>query len=128
MTRENKIYKCDKCNNIIMMIKDKDIPIICCGQQMRELIPSVDDNSKDKHLSEIEFIKNTLKVKISKDRYPESEHHNIEWIYIETTDGEQLKYFKKDKEPELDFALTNGDHPVKIYAYCRKHGLIQLEQ
>lgn len=128
MTKENKIYKCDKCNNIIMMIKDKDIPIICCGQQMRELVPTVNDSAKDKHLSEIEFIKNTLKVKISKERYPETEQHNIDWVYVETTDGAQLKYFKKDKEPELDFALTNGDHPVKIYAYCNKHGLIQLEQ
>lgn len=125
--KENKFYECNNYKTIIRMIADEDIPVVCNGQQMREMIPNVDDGSKEKHVPQLEFINNVLKVKIGSVNHPMEEKHSIKWVYMISRDGEQLKYLKKNGAPEVDFALTNGDHPVKVYAFCNLHGLWKAE-
>ena len=36
---KQKLFKCEHCGNIIMMIKDAGVPVMCCGQKMTELVP-----------------------------------------------------------------------------------------
>ena len=33
---EVKYYVCNHCGNIIEMVKDKGVPVICCGEAMQE--------------------------------------------------------------------------------------------
>ena len=36
---EMKFYKCAHCGQIIAKVKDKNVPVICCGEPMQEMIP-----------------------------------------------------------------------------------------
>ena len=36
---EQKFYICEHCGNIIAKVKDSGVPVMCCGQQMKEIIP-----------------------------------------------------------------------------------------
>ena len=36
---EQKFYICEHCGNIIAMVKNKGVPVMCCGQKMTEIIP-----------------------------------------------------------------------------------------
>ena len=125
--RANKFYTCDKCNNLVKVIADKGSPVVCCGNTMRELIPNTTDASQEKHVPEIDFAKNILRVKVGNVSHPMVEEHSIEWVYIESTQGDQFKPLKINKDPEVDFALVNGDKPTKVYAYCNLHGLWETE-
>lgn len=125
--KENKFYICEKCGNIIRMIDDKGIPLVCCGNKMNELVPNTVDASHEKHIPQVDYSGNTLKVKVGSTTHPMESAHSIEWVYIETIEGDQCKRLKLDKEPETEFALVNGDKPIKVYAYCNLHGLWAVE-
>lgn len=35
-----KFLKCMHCGNIVGMIEDKGVPVVCCGDNMTELVPN----------------------------------------------------------------------------------------
>ena len=37
---EQKFYICEHCGNIIAKVKDAGVPVMCCGQPMKEIVPS----------------------------------------------------------------------------------------
>ena len=45
---EVKYYVCNHCGNIIEMVKDKGVPVICCGEAMHELKAGVTDAAVEK--------------------------------------------------------------------------------
>ncbi len=47
---EVKYYVCNNCGNIIEMVKDKGVPVICCGEAMHELKAGVTDAAVEKHV------------------------------------------------------------------------------
>ncbi len=125
--KENKFYVCDKWGNMIRMIVDKGVPIVCCGNTMRELIPNNVDASHEKHIPQIDFARNTLRVKVGNISHPMESAHSIEWVYAVTSEGEQFKRLRVNRDLEVEFALVNGDKPIKVYSYCNLHGLWQSE-
>ena len=40
---EMKFYRCEHCGNIIAMVKNKGVPVMCCGQKMTEIVPGTTD-------------------------------------------------------------------------------------
>jgi len=125
--KENKFHICDKCGNIIRMVVDSGIPVVCCGKTMRELVPNTVEASHEKHIPEIDFARNILRVKVGNVSHPMESEHSIEWVYVVTSEGEQYKRLRLDKDPETEFALVNGDKPIKVFAYCNLHGLWGVE-
>ena len=49
--------------------------------------------------------------------------HYIEWIALETKQGNQRKALKPGEEPKACFAVCEGDEVVAVYAYCNLHSL-----
>ena len=47
---EQKFLRCEHCGNIVAMVKDKGVPMMCCGQKMKEIIPGTTDASVEKHV------------------------------------------------------------------------------
>ena len=45
-----KFYRCRHCGNVIMKVVDSKVPVVCCGEQMQELIPNTVDASGEKHV------------------------------------------------------------------------------
>ena len=52
---EMKFYRCEHCGNIVAMVKDKGVPVMCCGQKMTEIIPGTTDAAAEKHIPVFEI-------------------------------------------------------------------------
>ena len=42
-----KFYKCNHCGNVIEKVVDSQVPVVCCGEKMVELIPNTVDASNE---------------------------------------------------------------------------------
>ncbi len=118
-----KFYVCEHCGNIIAYVKDAGVPVVCCGQKMREIVPGTVDASIEKHLPVITVDGNQVTVSIGAVEHPMVDAHYIEWIALETREGNQRKPLRPDHAPKATFVLTDGDSVVAAYAYCNLHGL-----
>ena len=120
---EQKFYICGHCGKIVALVKDSKVPVMCCGQKMEEIIPGTVEASKEKHIPVYEVEGNIVKVNVGSIDHPMEEVHFIEWVSLQTKEGNQRKALKPGSKPEVKFAMTPGDEVVAVYAYCNLHGL-----
>lgn len=120
---EQKFYICEHCGNIIAVVKDAGVPVMCCGQKMTEIVPNTQEAATEKHLPVWIVEGNKVKVSVGSVAHPMMEAHYIEWISLQTTSGNQRKALKPGDEPEVCFAICEGDEVEAVYAYCNLHGL-----
>ena len=118
-----KFYKCEICGKIVAMVKETPVDTMCCGQAMRELVPGTTDGATEKHVPVYTLDGNTVKVKVGSVEHPMTDAHHIEWIAIETENGNQRKELKPGGKPEATFALVPRDKVKSVYEYCNLHGL-----
>ena len=45
-----KFYLCRQCGNLVNLIHDAGVPLMCCGQKMEALEPNATEASGEKHL------------------------------------------------------------------------------
>lgn len=120
---EQRYFICEHCGNVIAMVKDKGVPVMCCGQKMTELVPGRSDGAAEKHVPVINVDGNTVTVTVGEAAHPMLEVHFIEWISLQTKEGNQRKCLKPGDAPKATFALCEGDEVEAAYAYCNLHGL-----
>ena len=118
-----KFLKCDICGKIVAMVRETAVDTVCCGQPMRELVPGTTDGAAEKHVPVYTGEGNTVKVKVGAAEHPMTEAHRIEWIAIETENGNQRRELKAGDRPEATFALVPYDKVKNVYEYCNLHGL-----
>ena len=119
---EARFYLCEHCGNLIVKIHDSGVPVVCCGEPMKELVPGSVDASREKHVPVVTVNGDTVTVQVGSAPHPMTEQHSIQWIYLQTEHGAQYKRLNPGDEPKVVFAL-NGDKPLTAYAYCNLHGL-----
>ena len=120
---ELKFFRCEHCGNIIEMVEDKGVPVVCCGQRMTELVAGTSDGAREKHVPVYEVKDNIVHVKVGEVAHPMIPEHYIEWIVLQTKNGVQRKELNPGDKPEACFALCDGDEAEAVYAYCNLHGL-----
>jgi len=120
---ETRFQICETCGNIIGMIHDSGVPMMCCGKKMTKLIPGTVEASAEKHIPVPTVDGSTVKVVVGSVLHPMVEEHYITWIYMQTNVGGQRKNLLPGDAPEVTFALAEGEVPVAVYAYCNLHGL-----
>ena len=120
---EMKFYRCKHCGQIIAIVKKTGAKIVCCGEEMEEIIPGSVDASLEKHVPVYEVKGNEVIVKIGSVDHPMIPEHYIEWVAIQTNNGNQRKTLKPNDAPVIKFALGEGDKVEAVYAYCNLHGL-----
>ncbi len=118
-----KFYICQHCGNLISFVQNQEVPVVCCGQEMTELVANTTDAAVEKHVPVIEGDGRCVTVRVSSVAHPMVEKHFIQWIALETKQGNQLKYLHPGETPESAFVLSEGDEAVAAYAYCNLHGL-----
>ena len=116
-------YKCKKCGKVVAMLKGSPCDTMCCGEAMTELTANTTDAAVEKHVPVVTVNGNTVEVNVGSVTHPMEEKHFIEWIALETKNGNQLKNLKPGDAPKAVFALTDGDEVIRAYAYCNLHGL-----
>ena len=122
-----RFFICKHCGNIITMVHNAGVPVVCCGEKMSELVPGSTDAATEKHVPVVEVNGNEVQVKVGSVAHPMEEKHFIQWIYLQTKEGVQSKSLKPHENPEAVFALTAGDKAVAAYEYCNLHGLWKKE-
>ena len=122
-----KLFVCEHCGNIIEYVKDSGVPVMCCGQEMTEVIPGTSDGAQEKHVPVVTVDGNRVCVAVGEVEHPMTEAHFIEWIAIETQKGfQKIKLTHLDK-PRAEFFMTEDDELVAAYEYCNLHGLWKAE-
>lgn len=120
---EMKFYICERCGNIVAKVKDSGVPVMCCGQTMKEIVPGTTDASVEKHVPVYEVRDNKVYVTVGAAEHPMLPQHYIEWIAVQTRQGNQRKALQPGEAPKACFALCEGDEVLAVYAYCNLHSL-----
>ena len=119
---ESRFYVCERCGNLVGMIRESGAPLMCCGQPMTKLEAGTVEASLEKHVPVVSVDGKTVTVKVGSVLHPMVEEHLIEWVYLRTDRGGQRKILAAGDEPVVTFALAD-EKPLEVYAYCNLHGL-----
>ena len=122
-----KFYICRHCGNLIGMIHDAGVPVVCCGEKMEALIPNTVEASGEKHLPVVTVEDGAISVNVGAVDHPMVPEHFIEWVYLQTKKGGCRKGLLPGEEPNVTFCVEEGDEAVAVYAYCNLHGLWMTE-
>lgn len=146
-------FRCSHCKNLVIQESkhtDDEIEIICCGQPVRALIENKQEDLEPEHRPILSitggYDANVATVSIGERAHLMDPSHYIEWVYLYTFEGGQLKFLKPKQEALVIFALAQEDSYVycdrlncmkckfnckrgfRVYAYCNLHGLWTFER
>ncbi len=117
-----KIYRCELCGNIVMMLDDRQVVPHCCGQEMKLLEANTTDATVEKHVPMIIKDGCNVTVHVGETIHPMTDEHFIQFIILETDKSAYIRYLKSNDEPIVDFCL-NDEKLLNVYEYCNIHGL-----
>ena len=118
-----RFFICKECGNLVQMLHDGGIPLVCDGKEMSELAPNTSEGAGEKHMPVVSRSGDIIKVEVGSVYHPMSEEHSIQWIAVETNQGSHIKYLQPGQAPEASFALSQGETVSAVYEYCNLHGL-----
>lgn len=124
--KNQRFFICEVCGNLTELIKDSNMPMTCCGQEMKELLPNTVEAATEKHIPQVSVSGDTVTVQIGSVEHPMTKEHYIEFIYLQTEHGGQRQCLNAGDKPTAVFKLT-GESPLLVYAYCNLHGLWKTE-
>ena len=96
------------------------------GEPQIELAANTEDAAFEKHVPAVEIDGNIVTVTVGEVEHPMLDAHYIQFIYLETEDGGQMKVLAPGEAPKAVFDL-DGSIPVAVYELCNLHGLWKKE-
>ncbi|MFZ2538398.1 MAG: desulfoferrodoxin family protein [Oscillospiraceae bacterium] len=154
---ETLFFRCEKCGNIVALIKSGGGTLVCCGQEMTNLKANSTDAAKEKHVPVLTNEGSKIKVSVGSIAHPMTVEHLIEWIALVTDNKTEIVHLKPGMEPKAEFSYYRGQdeilfagkddeivpncegkpcnfvygdkntNKVVAYAYCNLHGLWKAE-
>ena len=118
-----KFFVCKHCGNMIGLLHDAGVPMMCCGEKMVELVPNTTDAAQEKHVPVATAEGNKVEGNVGSVDHPMHDEHWIEWACLETAKGGNRKALNPGEKPNVVFALTEDEKPIAVYEYCNLHGL-----
>ena len=120
MNNELVIKKCGKCGKVVHLLKENEnVELICCGQNMQEIVANSTDASFEKHVPTYEIVEDEIFVKVN---HPMEKEHYIEWIAQVTPTTQNFVKMYPEQNAQCRFKYVPN---ATIYAYCNKNGLIK---
>jgi len=121
MAEVNKVLRCNTCGNIVEVLHDGKVPVICCGKPMEVLEPKNEGQGMEKHVPVIEKTGNGFKVRVGGTAHPMAKEHFIEFIEVIADGRVYRKQLKPGDAPEAEFCV-NAENVI-AREYCSLHGL-----
>lgn len=122
-----KILKCPVCGNIVEMVEDHGIPLMCCGQKMVELNANTTDAATEKHVPLLSYDNGILTAIVGAVEHPSLQEHYINFIMVEAGERIMRVNLKAGDKPAAKFHLGDYKGMVSVYEYCNLHGLWKAE-
>ena len=122
MAKFQKIYKCERCGNIVDVLHEGPGALVCCGVEMVLMEANSVDAANEKHVPIIEKTENGIIVKVGEVDHPMADEHYIEWIEVINGNYSQKKFLKPGDKPQAEFYVPFNENLV-ARSYCNLHGL-----
>jgi len=120
-----KVVRCAHCGNQAFLLEDAGVPMICCGEEMAELVAGTSDGAHEKHVPFVKIDGNVMQVFVGEVLHPMIPAHYIQWIGVEQGAKTQFVFLEPNEEPKAEFIVEPGDYAV--YEFCNLHGLWKTE-
>ena len=121
MTKQNQVYKCNICGNIVEVLHAGAGELVCCGQPMELLGEKTEDEGHEKHVPVVEKTEIGVMVKVGSIPHPMETEHYIEWIEIIADGRVYRKFLKPGDKPEAEFEIKA--EKIEAREHCNIHGL-----
>lgn len=119
-----KFYRCAHCGNIVELIKDSGVQVVCCGEPMKQLVANTTDAATEKHVPVVEKDGNKVVVTVGSVAHPMTEEHYIQFIVAVTGNGVHRVNLTPSDKPQATF---EAEGVKEVYEYCNLHGLWKAE-
>ena len=121
-----KIMQCAHCGNQVFSLHDGGVPMMCCGEPMKELAAGSTDAALEKHVPAVAVNGTTMQVTVGEVPHPMLAEHFIQWVAVEQGDKVQFARLHPEGEPKAAFTIEPGK-PYTVYEFCNLHGLWKAE-
>lgn len=121
MTKNNEVYKCPLCGNIVEILHTGAGELVCCGQPMVLMSENTVDAAKEKHVPVITKVADGYKVSVGAVPHPMEAKHWIEWIELIADGTVYRQNLNPGEAPEATFFIKADK--VTAREYCNLHGL-----
>ena len=115
-----RLFKCEICGNFVELLKDGGGTLVCCGQDMTEVLLSTEETTYEKHIPVVTKDGNKLTVQVGSTIHPMTEAHYIEWIAVVEGSKITKKNLNPNEQPIVEFDVDSDTY--EVYAYCNLHG------
>ncbi len=116
------VFKCAVCGNVVELLHVGDGTLVCCGQDMEQMVEKTADQTTEKHVPIIEKVENGYKVTVGSTLHPMTDAHFIEWIEL-TADGVTHRAFLAPNQEPIAHFIIGEAKEVSAREYCNVHGL-----
>jgi superoxide reductase len=131
-TKLRDIYRCEICGNVVEIINEGAVSLVCCNQPMNKLESKTQDQGLEKHVPVVEETETCpcgcgsencgIKVKVGSVEHPMEEKHYITLIEVLTKDKVCRAELKPGMKPEACFCVKREDI-VEVREFCNVHML-----
>ncbi len=96
-----KFYICEHCGAILVTtIHNAGVPLVCCGEKDEGAAPQHRGKPAAKKMPVAELSGSTLTVTVGAVEHPMVDVHHIQWLFVETENGGQLRYLTPGQAPK----------------------------
>lgn len=161
MTGEPLICRCPECKELVIVnhtgqnpgAQECNTQIVCCNKPLSPLKVCTDPGLIASHpMSFVIFggyERNSVRIQVEGGFHPMEADHRIEWIYLRTFQGGQLKILAPGGRSFANFSFADLDafvycdrevckmgrehcqflckRGMVVYAFCTRHGLFRME-
>lgn len=116
-----RLFKCGVCGNLVELLEAGGGTLVCCNQQMNELVPNTVDASAEKHVPQIVRENGKVTVSVGSVLHPMIPEHYIGYIYIVAGNIVYRKKLNPGEQPVFEMDIKD-DIPIVAYEWCNIHG------
>lgn len=115
-----RLFKCDICGNLVDLLEEGGGTLVCCGEEMTEIVLSTEETTFEKHIPVVTKEGNNVRVQVGSTIHPMLDNHYINFIVLVENGMVMRKDLKPGEEPVATFTVTSDN--FEVYAYCNIHG------
>ena len=119
---KKKFLRCPICGNLVEVINDSNVRVMCCGKPMEELVANTTDGATEKHVPVVEINNELVTITVGETLHPMTEEHYIMWIHVFTNLREYHFNLNPSDNPQVKFNKDINEEIIEVNAYCNLHG------